>query len=49
MSWETLAFTFVSCIRQSVAQELDDNRTHVFYEHKFCRRPASEVDDKRKR
>jgi len=28
---ENLAFTFISCIHQSVAQELDDNWIHFFY------------------
>jgi len=38
-----LTFTFITCIRQLVAQELDDNRVQVLYERKFCRRPTSKV------
>jgi len=40
---DTLAFTFIRCIRHLVAQELD-NRNHVSYARNFCRRPTSEVD-----
>ena len=38
-----LAFMFISCIRQAVAQELNDNRIYVLYPRKFCRRPTAEV------
>jgi len=38
-----LPFTFISYIRQLVAQELVDKRIHVLYGRTFCRRLASEV------
>ena len=36
--WETLAFAFISCIHQSVDENLD-NWIHVLHAQKFCRRP----------
>ena len=41
--WEFLTLTFISCIRQLVAQELDGNRINVIYARKFWRMPTSGV------
>jgi len=43
LSTHALQFTFISYIRQLVAQELVDNRIHVLYARTFCRRLASEA------
>ena len=43
MRWEALAFTFISCIRQLAAQELEENIIYVLYAPTFCRRPTPEV------
>jgi len=40
---ETLAFTFIRCMRQLVAQELDHNKIHVLSARNFFRRRISKV------
>jgi len=40
---ETPAFTFISCIRKLVAQELDDSRIYVLNVRTFCWRPTLDV------
>ena len=42
--WKTLAFTFINCIRELIAQKSDDNGIHFLHARKLCRRPTSSED-----